>query len=159
MANVKGGTETVCPYYVREANKSITCEGMVAGTLTQHRFDSEAEMLSFQARYCCTTTYSRCPLASSLSEKYTNDGNTVIFDGNTVIAFPAGTTIGQRIAIARRKAGYTQEQLSHAAHISRSYIGDLESDRYKPSIDTLKALGAALHVDAQYFITEAGHEK
>lgn len=157
MANKAGGTNTICPYYVREANKSITCEGTVSGTLSQHRFDSEQEMLQFQTQFCCTRTYSRCPHAASLNEKYQNDGNTVILDGNTVI-FPRGT-IGQRIVKVRKCVGYTQEQLAQRAHLSRSFIGDVEADRCSPSINTLKAISAALQVDATIFITEGTHEK
>ncbi|MEG2152226.1 MAG: helix-turn-helix transcriptional regulator [Clostridia bacterium] len=154
MANVRGGTDTFCPYYVREANKSITCEGMIAGTYSQQRFDSEADLHDFQAQNCSTQSYDRCPLAAALIEKYRNDGNSVILDGNNVIVFSAGTTIGTRISIARRRAGFTQKQLSCAAHVSRSHIGDIEAGRHNPSIYTLKAIGAALKIDAHQFIAE-----
>ena len=152
--NVRGGTDTFCPYYVREANKSITCEGIIAGTYSQQRFDTEADLHDFQSRNCFTRSYDRCPLAAALIEKYRNDVNNVILDVNNVIAFPAGTTIGAKISIARRRAGFTQKQLSRAAHRSRSYIGDIEADRTNPSIYTLKAIGAALKIDAHQFIAE-----
>ena len=61
-------------------------------------------------------------------------------------------SIGQRIKEARNNKGLTQVQLAERANISRSYLGDLEGDRYNPSIETLKAISKALNIDVAYFL-------
>lgn len=55
-------------------------------------------------------------------------------------------TIGENIKALRKKAGYTQLQLARKANMSRSYLGDLEADRYNPSVSTLNAIADALKV-------------
>ena len=64
-------------------------------------------------------------------------------------------SIGNNIKIYRKKAGLTQVQLSALANISRSYLGDVEGDRYNPSIETLQALAHALGVDTSFLIGES----
>ena len=43
-------------------------------------------------------------------------------------------TLGDNIRDARKKAGLTQMELAKATNLSRSYIGDIEKDRYNPSL-------------------------
>lgn len=61
-------------------------------------------------------------------------------------------SIGERIKIARKRQGLTQVALAEKANISRSYLGDLEGDRYNPSIETLKSIARALNTDTSEFI-------
>ncbi len=60
--------------------------------------------------------------------------------------------IGKNIKKIRNIRGLTQGELAKKAHISRSYIGDIEGGRYNPSFRTLIALAAALKVDIASFI-------
>lgn len=55
--------------------------------------------------------------------------------------------IGCNIKKYRKIRGYTQQELSERASISRSYLGDIEGGRYNPSIETLKDIADALNVD------------
>jgi len=75
MANNPYGTKTVCPFYIREAQKSITCEGIIPGTCGMTRFDSASEKLAYQAVNCESYDYTaRCCLAAVLMEKYGKEG-------------------------------------------------------------------------------------
>ena len=64
-------------------------------------------------------------------------------------------SIGKKIKEARKKKGMTQVQLSDAARISRSYLGDLEGDRYNPSVDTLQKIAAVLGTTSGVLLGEA----
>ena len=61
-------------------------------------------------------------------------------------------SIGENIKAVRKEKGLTQIQLAKKANISRSYLGDIEGDRYNPSVETLRAIGTALGVDASFFL-------
>lgn len=63
-------------------------------------------------------------------------------------------TLGENIRIHRKNAKLTQMELAQKANISRSYLADVERDRYNPSIDTIKALAAALNVPVTSLIDE-----
>lgn len=56
-------------------------------------------------------------------------------------------SLGRELRQARLAAGMTQEALSSAAKIDRSYISQLERDLKSPTVDTLlrlcRAMGAA----------------
>lgn len=56
-------------------------------------------------------------------------------------------SIGSTIKQYRKSAKLTQEQLAIKANMSRSYVADIERDRYNPSVETLKAIAAALEID------------
>ena len=47
----------------------------------------------------------------------------------------------------RKEKKMTQKALAEKANISRSYLGDLESGRYNPSLDTLRTIASALDID------------
>lgn len=55
-------------------------------------------------------------------------------------------SLGERIKNIRKSRGLTQGQLSAKANISRSYLADVERDRYNPSVDTLTTIATALNV-------------
>lgn len=52
-------------------------------------------------------------------------------------------SIGERIKEARKTAGLTQLELAKKTELSRSYIGDIEKDRYNPSVSTLQLIATA----------------
>lgn len=54
--------------------------------------------------------------------------------------------IGSQIKRARKQGGMTQAELAAKASISRSYLGDIEGNRYNPSIETLNAIADALNI-------------
>lgn len=56
--------------------------------------------------------------------------------------------LGDELRKAREEAGLTQEQLSFAAGIDRSYISQLENDRKSPTVDLLFRICDALGVSA-----------
>lgn len=57
--------------------------------------------------------------------------------------------LGDKIKLLRKEKGFTQKELAAAANISRSYLADLEGNRYNPSMDVAesiaKALGVTIH--------------
>lgn len=55
-------------------------------------------------------------------------------------------SIGKKIKEFRNLRGLTQSELSERANISRSYLGDIEGDRYNPSVETLKCIADALSI-------------
>jgi len=71
VANYTFGSRTVCPFYLKEARKSITCEGLADGTMSMTRFASEEEKQRFQAENCEMYNFDRfCPMAAALMRKY-----------------------------------------------------------------------------------------
>lgn len=59
------------------------------------------------------------------------------------------TSIGRKIRDARKNAGMTQVELAKVTNLSRSYIGDIEKDRYNPSVSTLQAIAKATNVPVE----------
>ena len=56
--------------------------------------------------------------------------------------------LGNELRKAREEAGLTQEQLSYAASVDRTYISQLENNRKSPTVDILQRLCDALGVSA-----------
>ena len=71
------------------------------------------------------------------------------------------TTIGKTIAEFRTKSLMTQDELSKQTGLSRSYICDIENDRYNPSVKTLLILAKALNIDLSFLtqMTEIQDDK
>ena len=65
-------------------------------------------------------------------------------------------SIGQRIKNARKNASLTQLELAEKTKLSRSYIGDIEKDRYNPSVSTLELIAAATGVPASKLLSASG---
>ena len=63
-------------------------------------------------------------------------------------------TLGGNIRDARKKAGLTQMELAKATNLSRSYIGDIEKDRYNPSLSVLKAIAVATNTPLDTIISD-----
>lgn len=53
-------------------------------------------------------------------------------------------SIGDNIKRLRKEQKLTQIELAKKAQISRSYLADVEKDRYNASVETLKSIAAAL---------------
>ncbi|ALA41332.1 hypothetical protein ABE82_07270 [Paenibacillus peoriae] len=62
--------------------------------------------------------------------------------------------IGEILKRERKKKGITQLELSKKANMSRSYIADIERDRYNPSVETLTSLARALEINPSVFFTD-----
>jgi len=63
-------------------------------------------------------------------------------------------SIGEKIKLHRKNAKLTQVQLAEKANMSRSYLADLERNRYNPSLDTLTAIANALNINVSNLIDE-----
>lgn len=63
--------------------------------------------------------------------------------------------IGYRLQRLRKKRKITQKVLAEKAGISRSYLADIEHNRYNPSLDTIEALASALKLDLKSFFDDA----
>ncbi len=151
MGNYTAGVRTVCPYYVKESDKGITCEGIVPGTTQLIRFNSALEKRRHQKIRCERRDYADvCALAKVLEERAeTNDAGSVKNDAGSVIEYESRLLmLGMNIRDAREMLGLTQDQLSRLACMSRSYLGDIERGQKEPSLDTLIALANALNTDA-----------
>lgn len=55
-------------------------------------------------------------------------------------------SIGGKIKTLRKERKLTQVELAKKSNISRSYLTDIENDRYNPSVETLKAIANSLDV-------------
>lgn len=53
-------------------------------------------------------------------------------------------SIGNKIRELRKKKKLTQLELAEMCNLSRSYLADLERDRYNPSLETLKIIAENL---------------
>lgn len=62
--------------------------------------------------------------------------------------------LGDKIKLLRNKKGLTQLSLANKSNISRSYLADVERNRYNPSIDTLKAIATALDTSLSNLICD-----
>lgn len=64
-------------------------------------------------------------------------------------------SIGKRIKDLRKLNKLTQVELAKKSNISRSYLADIENDRYNASVDTLKAIANSLNVSLSDILEEA----
>lgn len=63
-------------------------------------------------------------------------------------------SLGENIKLYRKKQKLTQVQLADKANISRSYLADVENNRYNPSVDTLKNISNALGVNINELLSD-----
>lgn len=63
-------------------------------------------------------------------------------------------SLGENIKLYRKKQKLTQVQLADKANISRSYLADVENNRYNPSVDTLKNISIALGVTLNELLSD-----
>ena len=52
--------------------------------------------------------------------------------------------IGQRIAILRKQAKMSQEQLAQAAGLQRTHVSRIEAGKYAVTLETIQAIAEAL---------------
>jgi len=52
--------------------------------------------------------------------------------------------IGLRIAMLRKQAGMTQEELANRAGLQRTHVGRIEAGRYAVTLETVQAIAQAL---------------
>lgn len=57
--------------------------------------------------------------------------------------------LGKRILVARKKRGWSQEELAAASDLDRSHIGYLEQGRRRPTVSTLFKIARALDVSLE----------
>lgn len=62
-------------------------------------------------------------------------------------------SIGRNIKKFRKELNLTQSELAKKSNISRTYLSDVENDRYNPSLDTLKDIASALSLDTEILLT------
>jgi hypothetical protein len=68
---MSGYVISLCPFYIRESNKSITCEGYLAdNTFNTTKFESEKKKYDYQRVYCWRESWCCCVLAKTLNKKY-----------------------------------------------------------------------------------------
>lgn len=69
MANKSINADAICPFFITESQKSITCEGIIADQ-TVTRFYSEEEKKMYEKLYCTKYDYESCEICRALSKKY-----------------------------------------------------------------------------------------
>ncbi|MGU8816845.1 helix-turn-helix domain-containing protein [Clostridium perfringens] len=62
--------------------------------------------------------------------------------------------IDYRLQKLRKKRKLTQKALAEMTGISRSYLSDIEHNRYNPSFDTIEALATSLKLDLKSFFDD-----
>jgi len=149
MGNYTAGVRTICPFYVKESDKGITCEGIIPGTTQLIRFSSTLEKRRHQQCKCERRDYADvCAIAKLLTERAENEDDAVSVHNDAVSDFRYEERLimlGLNIREARLMLGLTQSQLARLACLSRSYIGDIERGQKEPSFDTLTAIAKALN--------------
>lgn len=67
-------------------------------------------------------------------------------------------TIGKNVKQYRKLRKLTQVELAEKSNLSRSYLADLEGDRYNPSVETLTAIAKVLQVGVHVLLGEESTE-
>lgn len=70
MSAVPKSAVIICPYFQRESEQKISCEGVVKDSTTLLKFCSEEEKRRHRRMYCQSYEYEKCPLAKILHRKY-----------------------------------------------------------------------------------------
>lgn len=58
----------ICPFFVKESELSVTCEGVIPGVACTQRFAASKQRAEHQRRYCNSYDYSDCPWAAMLTQ-------------------------------------------------------------------------------------------
>ena len=69
MANKKINVDALCPFFITEAGKSITCEGII-GKEVLNRFDTQEEKIAHEEKYCTKYSCEECGIYKANIEKY-----------------------------------------------------------------------------------------
>ncbi|CAI6087236.1 helix-turn-helix domain-containing protein [Cohnella sp. JJ-181] len=67
-------------------------------------------------------------------------------------------TIGKNVKQYRKLRKLTQVELAEKSNLSRSYLADLEGDRYNPSVETLTSIAKVLQVGVHVLLGEESNE-
>ncbi len=59
-----------CPFYLKEGETFITCEGILTDTRTTHRFNSGCEKRDYENTVCCVNGGKKCQHFRNLSILY-----------------------------------------------------------------------------------------
>ncbi len=70
VGNFHGGANTICPYYIKEAEKSITCESTIEGAANMLRFVTRELKEEYQHDFCECFCYRGCPVAQLMEERF-----------------------------------------------------------------------------------------
>lgn len=71
MTNWTCSALVVCPYYLRENERQVVCEGLLEGMEMSLRFASRIDKIAHQRRVCCSWGYkTACPYAAMLEARY-----------------------------------------------------------------------------------------
>ncbi|HHW01671.1 MAG TPA: helix-turn-helix transcriptional regulator [Thermoanaerobacterales bacterium] len=62
--------------------------------------------------------------------------------------------LGEKLKKIRTEKNLSLRELGKLAHISHSFIADIESGRSNPSLSTLEAIAKALGVPVNYFLSD-----
>ena len=65
--------------------------------------------------------------------------------------------ISHNVAVYRKRAGMSQEDLAERLHVSRQTISKWETGQSLPSAETLMALASALGTPLDFFSSEESH--
>ena len=68
-------------------------------------------------------------------------------------------TLGQNIALARKKKGISQEELSNQLNVSRQSVSLWETNQTVPTIEKLKELSILLDVGVDHLLGLQTEEK
>lgn len=65
--------------------------------------------------------------------------------------------IGKIISLKRNELNLTQVQLAEKSGLSRSFIADIESGRYLPSVSSLVSIVSILKIDLNFLLKNDGN--
>lgn len=68
-------------------------------------------------------------------------------------------SLGNRIRLARERAGYTQEKVAEKVGVSRSAVSRWEQGEIEPKVQNLVAIAALLNVSTDYLLGIGDHER
>lgn len=74
MPQDKWSAVTLCPYYRKHTEVTISCEGPVNQSRLTLEFASRAQREQYQEKTCACFLYRACPLALAASRKYDEGG-------------------------------------------------------------------------------------
>ena len=66
-------------------------------------------------------------------------------------------SLGNRIRLARERAGYTQEKVAEKVGVSRSAVSRWEQGEIEPKVQNLAAVAALLNVSTDYLLGIEDH--
>lgn len=90
---------------------------------------------------------------SSISETF-GVSEAWLLDGT---GFLVVESVGDRFKQARRKRGYTQEELAQELKVSRNSIGMIERNTFRPSLEVIDLLCSKLWIDKNWLLTGQGN--